>query len=219
MEPEPTVLSLLPAESAPAEYSVSLGEGWEILPSDVDDLAIWVRDRVAAATTAPTGHEEAFVRSTTADLRRAMTSGAELIALFAEVVPAEPDPSAGEQALPAVLSATATLAFLHRSMIDGLAKFNAGFIRLGLRRDSLGRPLTLPRELSFGGGPAIETQELIAEASPLGQDALRVTYYRPLADGEWLGILIFQTPNVEVEAEWVELFRAMAETLTVDSPT
>lgn len=215
MEPEPSISALSPAGGAPDEYSVSLGEGWEILPPDVEQLTAWVRNRVEAATTEPTGLEEAFIRTTTADLRRALSTGAELIALFAEVVPAEPNPDAGEEAPPAVLSASVALAFVHRSMVDGLAKFTPGFIRLGLRRDSAGRPLALPREISSAGGPAVETQELIAEAGPLGQDALRVSYYKPLASGEWLGILTFQTPNVEVADEWVSLFRAMAETLTV----
>lgn len=216
MEPEKSVSGSPPYGGAPDEYSVSLGEGWEILPSDVDDLAAWVRNRVEAATTEPTGLEETFIRTTTADLRRALSTGAELIALFAEVVAAESNPSAGEDAPPAVLSASVALAFVHSSMVDGLAKFTPGFVRLGLRRDSAGRPLTLPQEISSASGPAVEIQELIAGAGPQGQDALKVSYYKPLASGEWLGILTFQTPNVEVTDEWLGLFRAMAETLMVE---
>jgi hypothetical protein len=210
---------------APSEYSVTFAEGWEVLPSDIEQLHTWVRQRVQAATPEPTGLEESFIRATTAELRRALASKAEVIALFAEVLESEPEESGplvdptnddSEAPVPAVLSATAALAFLHVSMIDGVRKFTPGFVRLGLRKDSAGRQLTLPREVGTGNGPAIETVELVEGAPPLGGDALRVTYYKPVGDGAWLGILTFQTPNLEVEAEWIEIFRIIADTLVVE---
>lgn len=67
-------------------------------------------------------------------------------------------------------------------------------------------------------GPSIECVELVSSRWASSAESLKVSYYKPLAGGDWLGVLTFQTPNVEMEPEWTEVFRAVADTLSIEVP-
>lgn len=199
-------------------YELSLPEGWEVVPSETDEIYKWVRARVLSVRPDLGSLERTYIQTATAELRRATTRGCELAALFADVVEAEPpSPEADEaDATHTILSAVAVLAFMHCSELEGLRKFTPGFVRLGLRKDHEGRPLASPRELPMRSGTSIECVELVSSRSASSAESLKVSYYKPLAGGEWLGVLTFQTPNVEMEPEWSEVFRAVADTLSIE---
>lgn len=202
------------------EYELSLPEGWDVVPSETDEIYKWVRARVRSVFLDLGPLERTYIQTATAELRRATTRGCELAALFADVVEAEPSVigEAEDEATHTILSAVAVLAFMHRSELEGLQRFTPGFVRLGLRKDHEGRPLATPRELPMANGTSIECVELVSSTSVSSAESLKVSYYKPLAGGEWLGVLTFQTPNTEMEPEWIEVFRAVADTLSVEVP-
>lgn len=201
------------------------------MPSDVQGLVGWVNDTLQIPSTWNYAQKQRLQNMMVTGLRRAAANGALLTAMFSECLdvsepgsdrsPISTDSATDDTPLVELLAASAVLTTMHTSEVEGLVRFTPGFIRLGIRGQLKGSPLFPPREIELGGEhTSIETGAIIKGDKPLiGEQSLRVTHFKPLDQGNWLGVLTYETPNVGLFEDWLDVFREISSTLDISDET
>lgn len=201
-------------------FIVSLPPGWAEVPLVPGEIIETMRARAAAVRGADDKEDDSIeYRRALLLLRRlaehAEQAGVVFMATSVEQVPVPDDPS--EDAAPYFLTA---MAYLMTKRASALGAERLEFSQLQAAVDpepteaGVSR-LERPHVVDLTAGPAVRdvtVQRMEVGASEV-VEVLSCRYHLLIGEGEGMAVLGFQSPNVELTAELLELFETIGMTL------